>query len=408
MSPANGTVHLVFLVHGIRDRAAWRAHVAPAIEQPGVEVCPCSYGYFDLFRFWWPWNTRLVPLALVERQIRGYKARAESKGNHVVMSVIAHSFGTYLISKIMEEATDLSWERIIFCGCIVPESFRWDKVAPRVNPDNVINDVGNHDIWPVMAKLLTFGYGDAGTHGFGTAVHDRFHDSGHSDYFNGTFPATFWAPWIHDGKLVKPATPPEPTKIRGWLGIRTLNVICFGLVALVLLALLSQVVLQPLALMFRWWWVVYSFAALLAAAAWLPPLRLKLWHQVVVTALIAGAVFGLHCWLGPSAYHVSPAVLSQVTASADWDDAGDLSLALAKVPDDATLAPNRLRIDVVQGQFEKEVKSPDAAPPGTQEITTVIKGATKKAPAQVRLRVLDPHGVQIHETVIPIQIQGAN
>ena len=86
---ATKEIHLVFLIHGIRDRAAWVPRVRTALENDGFKVRHCSYGYFDLFRFWCRGRTREVPLALVERQIRGDKNAFENDGYTSQRSLIA-------------------------------------------------------------------------------------------------------------------------------------------------------------------------------------------------------------------------------------------------------------------------------------------------------------------------------
>jgi hypothetical protein len=396
-------VHLVFLIHGIRDRAAWVSRVRTALEIDGFRVCQCGYGYFDVFRFWWPGRTREVPLALVERQIRSYKNAAEKQGFTVKMSAIAHSFGTYLVSRILEDATDLRWERLIFCGAIAPEGFRWDKVQAQVEAGNVINDVGRRDIWPVMAKLLTFGYGDAGTHGFGFGAKDRFHNARHGDYFEGDFPQKFWAPWIHSGRLVPPDQEAGRSRIPGWLGVKGLNWIGF---ALVLGFLLLLVLGLPWALWTRTWWLVYllSVVVSLGIASVLP----RWWRRLAWIGLIVGMTASARYLLGPSSYHVNPKLFADLRAQGSWDADGRLGVELTGVPDEVALAPNRLRVDVVQGKTEKSIRS-DERPtiPKLETLNDLVKNLRKDTAVEVRLRVSDPNGVLITEKIVPIEIQGA-
>ena len=306
----------------------------------------------------------------------------------------------------MEEATDLHWERLIFCGAIVPEDFRWDKVHAQVEVGNVINDVGRRDVWPVMAKLLTFGYGDAGTHGFGFGARDRFHNARHGDYFEGDFPQKFWAPWIHSGELVPPNQEVGESSIPGWLGVRGLNWIGFPLVAMVLGFLLYLVLGSPLALWTRTWWHVYSLSVVMALGiAFVLP---RWWHRLIWIGLIMGLTIYARYTLGPSAYHVDPNLFSGLRAKGSWDAEGSLGLELAGVPDGFALAPNRMRVDVVQGKIEKSIRS-DERPkiPKLETLIDLVKDLRKDAPVEVRLRVSDPNGVMIDEKTVPIEVQGA-
>ena len=157
------------------------------------------------------------------------------------------------------------WERLILCGAIVPEAFRWDRVRGQVEAVNVINDVGRQDVWPVMAKLLTFGYGDAGTYGFGFGVRDRFHNTDHSGYFEGDFPQNV-EPWIRSGEWVESGDEASETPFPAWLGVRGLNWVGFFAVAAILLAMLYLVLGLPVALRARTWWHVYLVSAGVAAS----------------------------------------------------------------------------------------------------------------------------------------------
>jgi hypothetical protein len=119
------------------------------------------------------------------------------------LSVIAHSFGTYAIGKILKENPDIRLHRLILCGAILPSEFRWDQIPHSVETE-IINDCGIRDIWPVLAQSTTFGYGPSGRFGFGApGVRDRYHDFGHGGFFQEQFVSNFWLPWFRSGNFVK-------------------------------------------------------------------------------------------------------------------------------------------------------------------------------------------------------------
>ena len=126
-------------------------------------------------------------------------------------SIIAHSFGTFVVARILRDNTDLELNRIIFCGSVVSHKFRFEDYRHRFNPD-LINEVGTRDYWPVIAKVVTFGYGWAGTYGFRRpAVRDRWHNGkAHSDFLNQEFCQTYWIPYLSSGKIVEDDQEPEP------------------------------------------------------------------------------------------------------------------------------------------------------------------------------------------------------
>src|SRR5205085_2074206 len=125
----------------------------------------------------------------IHREIRAIK---QAHPNSLI-SVIAHSFGTYGIARVLEEYPDIRLRRLVLCGSIVPRAFRWDKLGSRQLEQPVVNDCGERDVWPLFAQSLSFGYGASGTLGFGSAnVIDRFHLFTHSQFFRSDFIKSFW------------------------------------------------------------------------------------------------------------------------------------------------------------------------------------------------------------------------
>lgn len=211
---------VVLLVHGIRTQAEWQGMVRAVLAAPDIEVVPLKYGFLDVFRFWCPIGTRSRPIKELLWRIRdAYRIYPNSR-----FSVIAHSFGTYAIATILRENPDLEFSRLLLCGSVIEPDFRWDMLPNR---PPIVNDCGSRDIWPILARAVTWGYGASGTFGFGTAgIRDRFHDICHSDYFSQPFVEQFWKPWVHQGALIDSQfgqqQPPAPwwRSVLGFLPIR--------------------------------------------------------------------------------------------------------------------------------------------------------------------------------------------
>lgn len=209
-------VEIVLLIHGIRTQAEWQERVKRVLgEIDGTVVVPVKYGFFDAVRFWWPYGTRRKILDRVERQLRDAK-QVYRNGR---ISVVAHSFGTYAIGMLLDDKPDLTLHRLVLCGSVLPQDFRWDKIGNQVET-RVVNDCALFDIWPVLAKSASWGYGLSGTYGFGgPRVVDRFHAFGHSGFFKPEFPPTFWRPWFEQDELVNGA---EPVRRPYWWSLLTL------------------------------------------------------------------------------------------------------------------------------------------------------------------------------------------
>lgn len=201
--------HLVILVHGIRTYGSWQDLVKVELEMvPGIKAVPIGYEYLDVIRFWFPFLTREGSVRKILRKLR----HAKSLHPHAELSVIAHSFGTYSIFRILQSEADLRFKRIILCGSIVSHDAGWDHVQPRIQ-EEVVNDCGTQDIWPVSARAFSWFYGATGTFGFRSpAIIDRFHDLGHGGFFTEEFINKYWVPYIVSGEIVSsPWTTTRPT-----------------------------------------------------------------------------------------------------------------------------------------------------------------------------------------------------
>ena len=198
---------VVVLVHGIRDWGAWHQSVRDVLQSDTLRVTGPKYGYFHLIRFLSPWDFGQQPLERVLSAIRD----ARTAFPDARISIIAHSFGTYLVARALRENPDIEVFRLIFCGSVVPQDFRWSSVRSQIGRAGdrdksryIVNDCGNADIWPVLGMAAGWRYGNAGTDGFGDVmVSDRFHNGGHGLFFDQDFQTRFWKPFITEGEIVK-------------------------------------------------------------------------------------------------------------------------------------------------------------------------------------------------------------
>jgi hypothetical protein len=164
-----------------------------------------GYDYLDVIRFLLPWQgLRRAPVDRVRAKLAAVCADPKIKR----VSVIAHSFGTYIVGEILKSAPPIKLHRLMLCGSILPSSFDWNAHAARIDPlpdrttQFVVNDCGWKDIWPVFAESSTWGYGSAGRFGFQTPwVEDRHHAFGHSDFFADEFVRQFWLPLLAAGTI---------------------------------------------------------------------------------------------------------------------------------------------------------------------------------------------------------------
>jgi pimeloyl-ACP methyl ester carboxylesterase len=198
------TGHLVILVHGINTRALWMGEIKPALEAAGLAVAPTSFGKFSILRFLMPFSwSREAAIRRVAMDIQTARRvySRERCADPERMSVISHSFGTYVVSRILTDYSEFKWHRVIFCGSVVREDFRFDHVLDRFDPP-LLNEVGTKDFLPALAESAGWGYGSVGSTGFNRPpVETRWHDGySHSDFLTEKFCNEFWIPFLRGEK----------------------------------------------------------------------------------------------------------------------------------------------------------------------------------------------------------------
>jgi pimeloyl-ACP methyl ester carboxylesterase len=205
--------------------------IKPTLERAGFYVGPTSFGKFGVPRFLSP--LKLLRNRAVSRVVsdirtarRSHKLATGSEPKY--MSVISHSFGTYVVSRIVADYPEFQWERIIFCGSVVREDFRFDQVLERFRHP-LLNEVGTRDYWPALAESLGWGYGSVGSTGFNRPpVETRWHKGfRHSDFLTEKFCDDFWVPFLRGEKARQGDKATElPLRIRAitWFPVRWLGV----------------------------------------------------------------------------------------------------------------------------------------------------------------------------------------
>ena len=215
-----GADSVVVVVHGIQSHASWYRMVTEALRRnDAVDVVEIRYGWLPFFMLV-PYLRRF-PMAEVESNLKSIRLEYP----RAKISVIAHSFGTYLVASVLESNASLRVDSFVLCGSVVDQRFRWHEKANK--PDLLVNDCGLHDYLPAAAKALAW-LGAAGTFGFNSyVVKNRFFRFGHGGFFSRPFIEQYWLPALLHGQVV-----PDPDGVQGsWP--RTLAAIVSGIPGLV-------------------------------------------------------------------------------------------------------------------------------------------------------------------------------
>lgn len=161
---------LIIPIHGVMSKAEWMPELTMLASIEGWAVAPFIYG------------KRLPTILLSNRQkkrvlesLRNWisNIRIHYKGP---ISVVAHSFGTYLIAKYIEDGGDVTSEinSIILCGSILNENYNWSEHIDNGKVGAVLNVISQDDMYvkwmPYWPDSL---FGTAGYNGF-NCRHDFF------------------------------------------------------------------------------------------------------------------------------------------------------------------------------------------------------------------------------------------
>lgn len=182
--------NVLLVLHGIRTKAEWQESIGSYIEKNSdYRVEAIKFGYNDLVKFIMPipvkWRHYQEPVQRVLRSVRN----EHNKPGVVGVALFAHSFGTFIACSIIAREPDVKLSKLFLCGGIVRNNFEWNKYIGRIGSQDtseysIVNDCGNLDKLPLLAKCFGVGYGSSGRVGFGhNNVVDRYFEYGHSDFF---------------------------------------------------------------------------------------------------------------------------------------------------------------------------------------------------------------------------------
>lgn len=208
----------VVALHGIRTQAAWQRAFLEVAARHGLDphVDRWNFGYFSVVRFLVPW----ARLAKVRWFREAFQQEFREAGNSGPMlpSIVAHSFGTYILGNALLRYPYLRFDKVLLCGSILPRAFPWDLLLERGQVQAVRNEYGRHDVWTRAVGWFVPGTGPSGLEGF-SAQHLRMEQEvfsfEHSEYFERGHMEQRWMPFLmaqvaqHPPQdITVPATPP--------------------------------------------------------------------------------------------------------------------------------------------------------------------------------------------------------
>jgi pimeloyl-ACP methyl ester carboxylesterase len=193
---------VVFPLHGIRTRADWQKAFADVAQDQGwkCRLNKWNFGRMSLPSFLLRFG-RSQKIKWFERTYtdeindRNLDLKADERP-----SVVAHSFGTYIVGWAMFKYEELKFNKIILCGSILPTNFPWNELLERGQVRSVRNEYGVQDIWVKWVRFFVPKTGSFGSVGF-SCEHARLEQKRfefqHSDYFREGHMRAFWMPFLN-------------------------------------------------------------------------------------------------------------------------------------------------------------------------------------------------------------------
>lgn len=192
---------MVIPLHGIRTVADWHRTLADVAFRASW-WCPVSgwwYGRFSIFQFLSPFSRQAKVLWFRERYTLALDANTDMLGQNCRPSIVAHSFGTFILGNALLRYQDIRVDKVILCGCILPTNFPWKELIENGQVNAVLNCVGVEDYWPIMSSLVIPGTGQSGITGF-TSKHENVielrSNLSHSEFFDSRQMKNQWIPFL--------------------------------------------------------------------------------------------------------------------------------------------------------------------------------------------------------------------
>jgi pimeloyl-ACP methyl ester carboxylesterase len=192
----------LFSIHGIRTVGAWQDRLTDELRAKVIFHKPYRFGWFGLPRFLFG-PTRAIQIERFHRwYIEQRDADTHDAGRHGGFrpSIIAHSFGSYIVGECMLKYREVRFDKIILCGSILPRSFEWSELLARNQVMRIRNEYGLRDRWSGLVSRFVPRTGDSGRARFEfenpcmEQLEFKYHK--HSDYFEPGHIAEHWCPFL--------------------------------------------------------------------------------------------------------------------------------------------------------------------------------------------------------------------
>lgn len=195
----HSTELLTITLHGIRTQGRWQELLENSVRESVSEAVfrNYKYNYFSALKL-------LIPFfrAGVIKKFRSCLVRFLDEHPNAEVVFFAHSFGTYILLKALEELpvdVDVRIKKIVLASSVVKENYDFSKLKRLISECEVVNDCGFNDPVLLLSKHFCLDMGMAGRSGFvGMEVINRYFAGGHDFFYkNESFIRNYWVPVLY-------------------------------------------------------------------------------------------------------------------------------------------------------------------------------------------------------------------
>ena len=219
---------LVITLHGIRTFAPWQKELADELGKAGFYTKSLHYGYFS--------SWKLIRSSKRRRQIEWFReqyTQIVSEYSGTTPSIIAHSFGTYIVARALEVFNGIKFDQVILCGSIIPRNYDWLELFEQGQVKRVLNECAKKDIVVKAAPFFISDAGASGAYGFKPVQDDHLCQRTiskftHSDYLHVLNFRENWIPFLSGEKPPKDRLFRVPFNWKVWVTRVTLLLLFIG------------------------------------------------------------------------------------------------------------------------------------------------------------------------------------
>jgi hypothetical protein len=124
------------------------------------------------------------------------------------VSLICHSFGTYLLAKSFENLSvynSPTFDKVILCGSVLKVEYDWQNEVDKFSLGMIVNDCGISDFALLISDIFAPGFGKGGRNGFNNTIantiKNRYFKGGHGCFFKPNH-IKDWIEILETGKVV--------------------------------------------------------------------------------------------------------------------------------------------------------------------------------------------------------------